>query len=95
MTQREKPEPTLDAMRQIPGALVSGGKIEAFREGWAKAIFAGGDIGHYFRRHSKNIGQVHSVCGTLMVTPRQIYGIGNYPKCQLCQKYLRKRGGIP
>lgn len=86
------------------GAMVSGGQIMNFREGWAKAIFTTGNLGHYFVRwptHRLNkitggavdISKATSKCG-VTVEVKNLYGIGNFRKCKRCQKSLDKRQGI-
>lgn len=64
------------------GVIVSGGKLEAFREGWAKDIFGNGERAHYFVRN--DLDQfVLARCGyeTHVGT---LYGAGNYPLCKRC-----------
>lgn len=95
MAQREKPGTNVDELCATlgvsrEGALVSGGMIEDFREGWAMYVFGNGKVAHYFTRDTQNISQVISACG-YGAPVRWMYGRGNIPKCRHCQ---RQRGEI-
>lgn len=81
--QRENPEhqSSLDAIRSLPGATVSGTQLQHFREGWAHAIFGGSNKAHYFVRDT--FDAAIALCG-LVEAVRLLYGAGNYPYCKRC-----------
>lgn len=83
--QREDNEPVLDAMRSLPGAKVSGGRLHDFRKGWALATWPGlyTKRAHYFTRSTIDISFVESACG-LAYPVRILFGEGNYPRCKRC-----------
>jgi len=99
--QREKPgAPTVEELKvmlKLPpttNGYASGGQYENFRESWALDIWSGaGKRGHYFQRNKDNIAFVTSLCN-LTVPAKNMYGIGSYPKCQHCLRYLRKMRGV-
>jgi len=93
--QREKPGLTKERLEKGFGheisdeTLFSGGMIENFRKGWAMPVFSG-EKGHYFKRHLLNIAYAKSACG-IIVGVRQLYGIGNFPKCKRCARTIKSK----
>lgn len=91
MTQREKPQPAAAeawiAKARAEGGYVSGGQLQAFREGWAMPIMGESERAHHFVR-SELEHMAIAACGTKSLV-RFLYAPGNFPKCQRCQ---RKKG---
>ena len=76
MTQRENPEgmKVLERFRaEHPAALVSGARIENFREGWAVEIMPGGGVAHHFQRDT--FSEARAKCGIYAQT-RWLHGQG-------------------
>lgn len=97
MTQRERIENTdhIKAFLDPEGTgLWSGGQMQAFREGWAKAIMNRGKTAHWFKRDGIS-SSATSICGVDSAV-RWLYGPGNFPKCQHCMRAIarRKQKGI-
>lgn len=92
--QREKPGCSvaeLEAVLGIPHSVenrMSGGQIENFREGWAKDCNGQGDKAHYFKRTT--FDRALSLC-QLDAPVRWLFGRGNFPHCQTCLRYTRRR----
>jgi hypothetical protein len=94
--QRERPEglATLAAMRAIPGARVSGGQIQNFREGWAFPIMAGRKArAHHFERSTLpgwDFMMADALCGYSWPI-RGLYGAGNKERCKRCAALLARQ----
>ena len=69
------------------GSIVSGGQIENFRRGWARAIDSSGDHAHFFIRD--RFDGARALCG-FEASARWLYGAGNYPQCSRCRKVKQR-----
>jgi hypothetical protein len=95
VTQRERPGITPQELvacmglppERVEGLRVGGGKIEAFRKGWALAIMSHGEKAHWFTRDG--FDRVEALCG--MAAPvRWMYGQGNYERCDNCVRIMSR-----
>lgn len=92
--QREKPGITPEQLAKTfgkdnaDGAIVSGGQIENFREGWALEVMGAHEKAHYYIRDKASIERAKSLCG-VVVKVRWLYGAGNFGRCARCDKALK------
>lgn len=89
--QVEKPGVTPEWFEKNLGerpAMLSGGMIQNFREGWAHDIFSKSSRSHYFRRDG--FDGAAALCGHVAPV-RWLYGAGTFPHCQNCTRELKKR----
>ena len=85
MPQSEDPMYTHEQFKEVIGrepAMLSGGKLHAFREGWA---LKGYGKAHYFTRCKDDISYVQTKCG-LHTEVTGLLGAGTWEKCKRCQK---------
>lgn len=90
--QVEKPGVTPEWFEKNLGerpAMLSGGMIQNFREGWAHDIFSKSSRSHYFRRDG--LKGASSICGQ-EADVRHLYGAGTWPHCQRCLSWMQNRG---
>lgn len=67
--------------------MMSGGKLDRFREGWAlKGLTLG--KAHYFRR--EGAGLAVSLCGSQDAAAGWLYDPGSFEHCKRCSKLLKR-----
>lgn len=69
----------------VPRIYVTGGRIENFTEGWAKAIFRPGTKVHWWELEQEPFAVM--ACRPLNAAHvGQLYEEGNFPRCKHCQR---------